>query len=193
MDNMTDLVEKIEPEDDLFDQDELELREVDMELNELNDEDDLDLAEPNDLDGEEVDRNESSEDIDSLDLSEFTPSICEQPGRALRQSGVISVVNSKNGVRVALSKELIERLSHPKTIQIGFSDHLIAISENLGDRYTSYTMQKSGSKSIIYRSKLVKQITEKYRLDFSNRTSVTFTEVSYKSLGGKIVALISVK
>ncbi|MDC0765259.1 hypothetical protein POF51_31575 [Brevibacillus sp. AG] len=191
MDKMTNLVGKIETEDDLIDQEELELPEFDMEFDELNDEDNL--AEPNDLDDEEVDRNESSEDIDSPDLSEFTPSVCEQTGRTVGQSGVMSVVNSKNGVRVALSKELIERLGHPKTIQIGFSDHLIAISENLGDRYTSYTMQKSGPKSIIYRSKLVKQITEKYRLDFSNRTSVTFTEVSYKSLGDKIVALISVK
>lgn len=191
MDNMTNLLGKIETEDSLIDQDELELPEVDIELDELDDEDDL--TKQNDSDGEEVDRNDSSQDDDNLDLSEFTPSVCEQMGRTVGQSGVMSVVNSKSGVRVTLSKELLEHLDHPKTIQIGFSDHLIAISENLGDQYTSYTMQKSGPKNIIYRSELVKQITEKYQLNFSNRTSITFTEVSYKSLGNRMIALVSVK
>lgn len=136
--------------------------------------------------------NESNNDDQEIDLSEFTPSVCSQQGRSVEKAGVLSVVYSKNGMRVVLSRELMERLNYPKTVQIGFSDHQIAIAEHLGDHYTSYPMSKSGAKSIIYRSELVKQIAERYRLDFRNRTSITLTEVKYKVNGGTTIAFINV-
>lgn len=140
----------------------------------------------------DLETNESLDDDQEIDLSEFTPSVCSQKGRSVEKAGVLSVVYSKNGMRVVLSRELMERLNYPKTVQIGFSDHQIAIAEHLGDHYTSYPMSKSGAKSIIYRSELVKQIAERYRLDFRNRTSITLTEVKYKVNGGTTIAFINV-
>jgi len=142
---------------------------------------------------EELEIDEIHEDDPDLDLSEFTPSVCNQKGKAGGKAGVLSVVNSNNGMRVVLSKELMEHLNYPKTVQVGLADHRIAISEYLGDDYTSYPMSKSGTKSIIYRSELVKQMTERYQLDFRDRTSITFSEVTYKELHGEPIALIKVK
>lgn len=140
----------------------------------------------------ELGTTEAVDDDPEIDLSEFTPSVCTQQGRLVEKAGVMSIVHSKNGMRVALSRELMERLHHPDTVQFGFSDHQIAISGYLGDPFTSYSMNHSGTKSIIYRSELVKQITDRYMLDFSNRTSITFTEVRYKENGVNPIALIQV-
>lgn len=141
---------------------------------------------------EELEIDDIHEDDPDLDLSEFTPSVCNQKGKAGGKAGVLSVVNSNNGMRVVLSKELMEHLNYPKTVQVGLADHRIAISEYLGDDYTSYPMSKSGTKSIIYRSELVKQMTERYQLDFSHRTSITLVDVKYKSNGRNTIAFIKV-
>jgi len=132
-------------------------------------------------------------EVEMIDLTGFTPSICEQPARVVGEAGVLSVVQSDNGKRVALSKELLEQLGNPNTIQIGLSDNQMVIAENLGDDFTSYPLSKSGAKKIIYRSELVKQITERYNLDFSKRTSITFHDANYKKMGNTSVALITVK
>lgn len=183
---------KTETAEGFIDQDELEFPEIDMELDEVNEDDRQ--KEQDEQDEEENEQIELSQDEQGVDLSEFTPSVCEQLGRAFGEAGVLSIVNSKkNGKRVSLSRELMEQLANTETVQIGFTDQLIAISEYLGDQYTSYMLRKSGSKSIIYSSELVKQITEKYHLNFTNRTSFTFTEASYKSQGDKKIAFVNIR
>ncbi|EJL46611.1 hypothetical protein T458_06045 [Brevibacillus panacihumi W25] len=142
---------------------------------------------------DDFDQDESDDDHEDVDLSDITPSVCHQQGRSVGKAGVMSIVHSKNGMRVALSQELMERLHHPKTVQIGYGEDRIAVSAYLGDQFTSYSMRESGTKSIIYRSELVKQITDRYDLDFSNRTSITFSDVTYKGQGKNTVAFIHVK
>lgn len=130
------------------------------------------------------------DDDEDLDLSGFTPSVSKQQRRETDKAGAISIVSSKNGTRVMLSRDVMKHLHHPETVQFGFSNQMIAIAEYLGDDYTSYSMRQSGTKSIVYSTELVKQITERYGLDFRNRTSITFWNVKYKQIGPKTVAFI---
>ncbi|WP_419877956.1 hypothetical protein [Brevibacillus centrosporus] len=160
--------------------------ELEMEMQDM--EDTVEDFEPQD----DLEVGESVDDDQDIDLSEFTPSVCNQQGRTVSKAGAMSVVSSKNGTRVALSQGVIEHLHHPDSIQIGFSDHQIAIAKHLGDHYTSYSMKQSGTKSIIYCKELVKQITERYGLDFRNRTSITLSEVKYVGNGNSTVAFIQV-
>jgi hypothetical protein len=140
---------------------------------------------------EELELNER-ESNNGYDLSAFTPSICNHQSRAGGGAGVMSIVNSKNGKRVTLSKNLVEHLGNPKSVQIGLSNHQIAVAEYFSDEYTSYSWCTGGAKSIIYSSELVKQLTDQYGLDFRNRTSITFAEVEYIEHEGKMIALITV-
>jgi hypothetical protein len=127
-----------------------------------------------------------------FDVSQLTPSACSLKERAAGKAGVMSIVHSKNGMRVALSKELMQRLGHPKSVQIGYLDGQIAISSHLGDAFTSYPLCQSSTKGIIYRGELVKEMTDRFQLDFRERTSITFTDASYKKKGNSVIALIKV-
>jgi hypothetical protein len=127
-----------------------------------------------------------------FDVSLLTPSACSQKERTAGKAGVMSIVHSKNGMRVALSKELMQRLGHPESVQIGYLNGQIAVSSHLGDAFTSYPLRQSGTKRIIYRAELVKEITDRFQLDFHERTSITFREASYKKKGNSVIALIKV-
>ncbi|WP_108668944.1 hypothetical protein [Peribacillus acanthi] len=133
------------------------------------------------------------EEETELDLSAFIPSVSSQSNRVIGEAGIMSVIYSKNGMRVVPSKDLMEQLGNPKTVQVGLSDYHIAMAEYLGDDFTSYPCwSKSGAKSVIYRSELVRQIKDHFELDFQDRTSITFAKAIYKTNNGKPIALIEV-
>lgn len=197
-----------------LDSDELSDDEIDQQLSEAMEDDDAEIDDDVEEEEEEVNKDDDeATEVDLFDLSTFTPSVCNQPVKAFGEAGVLSIIHSKNGMRVTLSKELMEKLGNPVTVQIGLSDTQIVIAEYLGDGYTSYSFSKGDSKSsaksgatkddsasvavsctkkIIYRSELVKQLKERYQLDFSNRTSITFRDAVYTKVAGIPVACITV-
>lgn len=92
-------------------------------------------------------------------------------------NGECTVVNSKkNGKRITLSKNLMEIFNDPEILEIGFTDEGIALSKELPENGTEFTIKKQGNKGVIYSAPLVDEITELFGLDFSDRVSITFVE-----------------
>lgn len=127
-----------------------------------------------------------------LDLDSFIPAVTSSFNNR-SEEGVLSVVNSKNGMQLRFAKEFHNSLGSPENFQIGYSDTELAVGKDLGQHFTSYPLKDNGLKKIIYSSELVKQITEIYDLDFSDRTCITFSEVTYHQVRGNTVALIKMK
>ncbi len=105
--------------------------------------------------------------------------------------GVCTVINSRqNGKRLILAKETMDYLKNPTKIEVGFTQDGIVIAEKLPENGVSFSIKKSGNKMVIYSSGLVKEITELFNLDFSNRVSITFTEAEeYDDLDNPIVKI----
>ncbi|MEG1132675.1 MAG: hypothetical protein RSD77_10195 [Romboutsia sp.] len=105
--------------------------------------------------------------------------------------GVCTVINSKqNGKRVILTKETMDYLKNPAKIEVGFTEDGIVISEKLPKNGVEFSIKKTGNRMVIYSSGLVKEITQLFNLDFSNRVSITFTESEkYDNLDNPIVKI----
>lgn len=113
--------------------------------------------------------------------------------RASGEAGVMSIVKAKTGNRQTLSKELLQELNNPERVQIAFTEGSVIIGERLPNNNSSFNVKISGAKGIIYSSQLVKEITDWFELDFSNRTSITFNEVEYILNEEYPVAIIKIK
>lgn len=107
-------------------------------------------------------------------IADFEASTCGVNSRASGKGG-LSIVNCSNGKRITLNATVLKRISNPTSIQIAYSDEFIAISSFFGENHTNYPLKSSGTSAVIYNSTLVKEITERYELDFTNRTSLTFS------------------
>lgn len=105
--------------------------------------------------------------------------------------GVCTVINSKkNGKRVILKKEIMDYLKNPAKIEVGFTEDGIVIAEKLPENGVEFSIKKMGNRMVIYSSELVKEITQLFNLDFSNRVSITFTESEkYDDLDNPIVKI----
>lgn len=141
---------------------------------------------------EEQETEETKQEHKKYDLGNFQPALSKVTNRSELKAGVISIVNSNCGKRITLSKKLMDELSNPSKVAISFSDEVIAIGEKLINNNNQLIIKVSGTKGIIYSAGIVSEITERYDLDFSNRTSITFSEVEYIEVDGNTVAMISV-
>lgn len=142
---------------------------------------------------EEVNISNNQDTMQEYDLESFTASTSKTIAKTSTEAGVISVINSKSCKRIVLSSEVIYKLNNPNTISISFSDDSLAIAERLLNNDNLLKLRSSGKKGVIYSSGLVSEITDKYGLDFSNRTSITFLEVNYVKCNGYTVAIIKMK
>lgn len=118
---------------------------------------------------------EENNDIkESVDLDLFKPSESKIRNKGIAEAGVMSIVSAKTGKRVVISKEVMEKLNKPEKIVMSFAEDKIAIGEQLpnNDNYINIKVLKS--KGVIYSSGIVKEITDFYKLDFGNKTSITF-------------------
>lgn len=127
-----------------------------------------------------------------LDLNSFKPSESRGINKCIAQAGVISIVNAKTGKRIIISKEIMERLNNPEKIVMSFTEGKIAIGKQLPNNENYLNIKLSKSKGIIYSAGIVKEITDKYQLDLSSRTSITFSEVEYTNYDEYVVAVVKV-
>lgn len=141
----------------------------------------------------EVNISDNQDTMQEYDLESFTASTSKTIAKTSTEAGVISVINSKSCKRIVLSSEVIYKLNNPNTISISFSDDSLAIAERLPNNDNLLKLRSSGKKGVIYSSGLVSEISDKYGLDFSNRTSITFLEVNYVKCNGYTVAIIKMK
>lgn len=142
---------------------------------------------------EEVNISDNQDIMQEYDLESFTASTSKTIAKTSAEAGVMSVINSKSCKRIVLSSEVIYKLNNPNTISISFSDDSLAIAERLPNNDNLLKLRSSGKKGVIYSSGLVSEITDKYGLDFSNRVSITFSEVNYVKCNGYTVAIIKMK
>lgn len=135
---------------------------------------------------------ENSDIKESVDLDLFKPSESKIRNKGIAEAGVMSVVNAKTGKRIVISKEIMEKLNKPERIVVSFAEDKIAIGEQLpnNDNYINIKVLKS--KGVVYSSGIVKEITDFYKLDFSNKTSITFFDVEYVKYEDNVVAIITV-
>lgn len=84
-------------------------------------------------------------------------------------------------------------MNNPKYISISLSRDSFAIGEELPNNNNLLNIKTDNGKAVIYSSELISEITDKYGLDFSNRTSITFSDVEYIQHNGFTIAIIKVK
>jgi hypothetical protein len=132
-------------------------------------------------------------DDEAFDFSQFRGAKSVSISREIGEAGVMSIVNSKsNGKRISLSKDLLDRLNNPESVQFAFNTDSVVIGEKLPIVENSFSIRKD-KKGIIYASQLVEEITKEFSLDFSNRTSVTFHQAKYRTMGNYIIAIVKIK
>lgn len=129
----------------------------------------------------------------NYNLERFQPASSKTTSRYNLTAGVMSVINSNCGKRVTLSKELMEKLNNPTKVVMSFSEESIAIGVTLPNNNNQLTIKPSGKKGIIYSAGIVSEITDMYGLNFSNKTSITFSQADYFEANGNIIAIINVK
>lgn len=87
----------------------------------------------------------------------------------------LSIVYAPTGKRITLSRAILSHLpSDVKSIQIAFSKEYLLIGECLDENYTNYQLRNLGKNKVIYSSSLIKDIVDRYQLDYSTRSSMTF-------------------
>ena len=135
---------------------------------------------------------ENYEIKESVDLDSFKPSESKTINKCSAEAGAMSVINSKTGKRIIVSREIMEKLNKPERVVMSFAVDKIAIGEQLpnNDNYINIKVLKS--KGVIYSAGIVKEITDLYKLDFSNKTSITFFDVEYVKYEENVVAIIKV-
>ena len=136
---------------------------------------------------------ENYEIKESVDLDSFKPSESKSINKGIAEAGVMSIINSKTGKRIIVSNEIMEKLNKPERVVMSFSEDKIAIGEQLPNNYNYINIKVLKSKGVIYSAGIVKEITDLYKLDFSNKTSITFLDVEYVKYEENVVAIITVE
>ena len=113
--------------------------------------------------------------------------------RSLGEAGVLSIIKAKTGNRITLGKSLLDELNNPEKIQISFAEDSVIIAEKLPNNDSSFNVKLTGTKGIVYSAGLVREISELFKLDFSDKTSITFSEVEYVLNEDYPVAIIKIK
>lgn len=105
------------------------------------------------------------------------------------------IVNSKNnGKRLTLSKALSKKLDIKD--DIAFlpmpDDGVLLISSQLPLSVAINATCKGEDKKIVYSATLVQHLTSAFKLDFSNRTSVAFSDIKFETNGDLTAAIVTI-
>lgn len=137
---------------------------------------------------------EENNDIkESVDLDLFKPSESKVRSKSIGEAGAMSIINAKTGKRIIVSREVMEKLNNPERVVMSFAVNKIAIGEQLPNNDNYIKIKALKSKGVIYSAGIVKEITDIYELDFSNKTSITFLDVEYVKYEDNVVAIITVE
>ncbi|WP_101807450.1 hypothetical protein [Paenibacillus pasadenensis] len=123
----------------------------------------------------------------------FRPATSVQKSREVVPASMLTIVNTKRfGKRVMIAAEVREKLGDPASIQVAFDDDGVFLGEDLGlDSGGRFSLKANGKNAVIYSSELVKEITGMFGLDFSNKTSVSFQNVTYLEIADSPAAYIT--
>lgn len=130
-----------------------------------------------------------------LDEFELTPFQSKHTSRDATGPCSVSIVNTqKNGKRITISEEVLNRIDGTETVSLASYREGIAIGQVLpGVSVPPFILRRSGKKGVVYCGGLVDELTELFQLDFSGRTTISFEEVKYQEKDGIVVAFVPLR
>lgn len=126
-------------------------------------------------------------------IADAVPFSAKNTTRSLATKGVFTLVKAKTGNRAVINKEASEYLQNPSTLQFSYNEDSLIIGCKLPNNNNNFNVKAYNNRLIIYSVPLVREIAERFKLDFSNRTSMTFDEAEYTSYEGSPVLIIKIK
>lgn len=131
--------------------------------------------------GEEKTKVQKGEPQGEINLDDFVSLTGESKQRSKGGvKGGLSIVNAKTGQRVSLCADIWTHLGEPQELQFRAGEKQLLISPVMNSNDAVWKLPDNAEKAILYRAGLVNSLTEAYQLDFSTRSSLSFTE--YKKL-----------
>lgn len=92
-----------------------------------------------------------------------------------KERGLISIVSTKkNGNRVIISKEIVEKLGLHDRVRVGYSENALVLSRDGNLIRKEFPLRKDRGKRIIYSKELVREIEFYLSLSFDDCTTITF-------------------
>lgn len=107
----------------------------------------------------------------------------------------LSIVNNINGKRVTISKALSSDLSLNSSayfLPVEETGQLLISSVPIGDRSSCCSLS-GADKKICYNASLVKMLTDAFKLDFSDKTSCSFGDITIDNSSNSPVAIVTLK
>lgn len=139
----------------------------------------------------EVDDNEEAMVKDVLSNAKSVSA--KNISRIIGKAGALTIVNAKTGNRISIAKECYSGIGNLSTVQFALTDTSLIIGEKVLDNDNNFNVKESNGRGIIYSSALVKEITEHFNLDFSNKTSLTFSDVQYSNADDVQIMIVKIK
>lgn len=106
----------------------------------------------------------------------------------------VSIVNNVNGKRVTISKALSFDLSLDNSayfLPIEETGQLLISATPIGDKSSCCSLSGTDKKTC-YNASLVKMLSDAFKLDFSNKTSMAFTDIYIDNSTNSLVAVVNV-
>ena len=113
--------------------------------------------------------------------------------RTIGKAGAISIVNANTGSRITIARECYSAIGNPVKVQFALNDNSLIVGEKVLNNNNDFNIKGNNGKAIIYSSALVKEITKHFNLDFSNRTSITFSDVQYSNADDVQIMIVKIK
>lgn len=111
-----------------------------------------------------------------LDTKEFRPLSVEGKGNKKRgeHKGALTMICSKNGKRVMISKELAQTLELADVVKMGFIGKNLVLGKHLPGHSNEFSLKRQGGKGVIYSADVVRVIAQTQKISFKNTISFTW-------------------
>lgn len=111
-----------------------------------------------------------------IDTKNFQPLNVEETGNKKHggRKGVLTLICSKNGNRLMISKELAETLGLTDTVKIGFIGNKLVLGKHLPGDSNEFSLKKQGKKLVVYSAEVVQKIVKILDLEFNGKVSKTW-------------------
>jgi len=114
------------------------------------------------------------------------------------EKGILTIVNTEHhGKRLMISKQLEKDLKLEGKIQIAVANDgtCMLVGSLIEKNQNTFTLNrlKKGSESsryVLYNKAVIDEITEKLKLDFSSKTTITFYGIEYMEYGDTTIAKV---
>jgi hypothetical protein len=124
----------------------------------------------------------SKRDVDFSKLSHVTADELQVFGQEKSGTYGISVVNSRrNGMRVSLTQMLHKSLGSPKSLEFAIDGNYLYIGAEIPYSTQSVPFSTGIGTNIIYNRGFVNFLTKRFGLDFTQRTSISFRDITIET------------